>query len=274
MTRRWWACLLLAGASVTAAGGQLPLEPQRETGASITPAFEGWFRNADGSFTLLVGYFNRNLKQTLDIPVGPDNRNDSGGPDNGQPTHFLPRRHHGVFAIRVPADFGDRKLTWTIAANGKPVSIPLGLTKDYQVEPFRDAAQGNTPPVLRFAAGGPAHQGPPTGFAATLTATVGRPLVLSVGAADDGVVDPTRRAPEWPVSVTCYTPRGAGAGVVSSAKPEIDRADGRAATTATFDAPGEYVLRAQANDVSGEGGSGFQCCWTNVHIKVSVRAGS
>src|SRR5215468_824050 len=46
---------------------QLPLEPSRDTGASVTGAFEGWFKNNDGSFSLLVGYFNRNQKQTLDI---------------------------------------------------------------------------------------------------------------------------------------------------------------------------------------------------------------
>ena len=40
--------------------------------------------------------------------------------------------------------------------------------------------------------------------------------------------------------------------------------------TATFSAPGEYILRAQVNDRSGEGGGGFQCCWTNVHVKVTI----
>jgi hypothetical protein len=46
--------------------------------------------------------------------------------------------------------------------------------------------------------------------------------------------------------------------------------DGKAATTAKFSAPGDYTLRLQANDASGDGGGGFQCCWTNVHVKVSV----
>jgi hypothetical protein len=268
------ACAVLFAAVAGAAGGQLPLEPQRDTGQSVSPAYEGWFRNADGTFTLLVGYFNRNRKQILDVPVGPDNRIEPGGPDHGQPTQFLPRRNWGVFAITVPADFGDRKLTWTINANGKPVSIPLGLTKDYQIEPFKDAAQGNTPPMLRLSPGGPPLQGPPKGYAASLTATVGQPLTLTLWATDDGIVDPNRKVPEWPVSVTWFKHRGPGTLTFNPAKPEIDRAEGKATSTVTFDAPGEYVLRAQANDVSGEGGSGFQCCWTNVHIKVSVRAGS
>ena len=35
-------------------------------GQDVTPAFEGWFKNPDGSFALQFGYHNRNLKQELD----------------------------------------------------------------------------------------------------------------------------------------------------------------------------------------------------------------
>ncbi len=94
---RLYAALALVSL-VTAEGvAQLPLDPRHDTGQSITPAYEGWYKNADGSFTLLVGYYNRNSKQTLDIPVGPDNRVEPGGPDRGQPTHFLLQRQWGVF---------------------------------------------------------------------------------------------------------------------------------------------------------------------------------
>src|SRR6516165_9640042 len=64
----------------------LPLEPVHENGASITGAFEGWFKNPDGTFSLLLGYYNRNQKQDLDVPIGPNNRIEPGGPDRGQPT--------------------------------------------------------------------------------------------------------------------------------------------------------------------------------------------
>src|SRR5512132_3605563 len=80
----------------------IPMEPVHDSGQSVTGAFEGWFPNPDGSFSLLVGYFNRNAKQTLDIPVGPNNRIEPGNPDQGQPTYFLPRRQWGVFTITVP----------------------------------------------------------------------------------------------------------------------------------------------------------------------------
>src|ERR1700681_4598472 len=90
------ACWGLIGAQ------SLPLEPAHNSGQSITGAFEGWFANSDGSFSLLIGYYNRNLKQALDIPAGPDNRIDPGGPDRGQPTHFLSGRQWGVFTVTVP----------------------------------------------------------------------------------------------------------------------------------------------------------------------------
>ena len=61
------------------------------------------------------------------MPVGPNNRIEPGGPDQGQPTHFLPGGKWGVFTITVPKDFGDKKLTWTLVANGKPTVIPMSL---------------------------------------------------------------------------------------------------------------------------------------------------
>src|SRR2546426_518653 len=138
----------------------LPQEPPRETGASVTGAFEGWFKNPDGSFSLLLGYYNRNRKQEVDVPIGPNNRIEPGGPDRGQPTHFRPGRGWGLFAVKVPADFGKNKVTWTIVANGKPTVIPASLKPDYEISPLIEAAVGNTPPVLGFEEKGPTVQGP------------------------------------------------------------------------------------------------------------------
>jgi hypothetical protein len=53
--------------------------------------------------------------------------------------------------------------------------------------------------------------------------------------------------------------------------PAIDEKTGEAKTTAAFSAPGEYILRVQANDATGDGGGGFQCCWTNAHVRVTVK---
>jgi hypothetical protein len=296
--------LVLASVIAAAAGSSarqaLPLEPPKDAGMGITPAFEGWYPNDDGTFTLLIGFFNRNMKQTMDIPIGPNNRIEPGGPDVGQPTYFAVRRNWGVFTIVVPKDFGNKRYTWTIVANGKTASIPVGLIKDYQIEPFKDVAMGNTPPSIKLAENGKELVGPPRGIAATYTATTGTPLTLTAWLKDDNFVDPDEapaaaappargtppaggtppaagaggrggRGGQPPIRLSWHKFRGPGDVTFAEASPKIDReAGGKATTTATFALPGEYIIRAQVNDRTGDGGGGFQCCWTNVHVKVTV----
>ena len=81
----------------------------REKGSSVTGAYEGWYRNKDGSVSLLVGYFNRNTKQELDIPIGPNNRIEPGGPDQGQPTHFLTVTPVGRVFLQSAGEFRERR---------------------------------------------------------------------------------------------------------------------------------------------------------------------
>jgi hypothetical protein len=251
---------------------QLPLEPIRDSGQGVTGAFEGWYPNPDGSFSLLIGYFNRNEKAALDIPIGPNNRIEPGGPDMGQPTHFLPKRQWGVFTVTVPREFGDQRLTWTLIVNGETSTIPLSLNPKWAVQPFKDPSVGNTPPVVRLEAAGAPLQGPPSGIATSLTTTRSDPVTLTLWASDDQRPDPVDRPKpgQPPITVSWSQARGPGNVTFANAKPEVDKADGKATTTATFSAPGEYVLRGQVNDFSGEGGGGNQCCWTNVLVKVIV----
>jgi hypothetical protein len=269
------AVLATAGWRV-AAQGPLPLEPIKDRGQSITGAFEGWYKNADGTYSLLVGYMNRNRVETIDIPVGPNNRIEPGGPDMGQPTHFLPRRAWGVFVIKVPADFGKKRLTWTLTANGQTTTVPMHIDPLWVVEPLKDAGLGNTPPVVRFTQDGPPQQGPPEKISGTYTATVGSPLPLDVWATDDGIRAPeVRERPGPPVTLFWSMQRGPADVKFEKDRPEMDvKNSGKATTTATFSAPGDYILRLQANDASGVGGGGFQCCWTNAHVKVTVSSGA
>ncbi len=265
------ACVLTSAAWV--AGGQappLPIAPQHQSGQGVTPAYDGWFTNADGTFTLLVGYFNRNRSQTLDIPIGPNNHIDSGGPDYGQPTHFDVQHGWGVFAVRVPADFGTKKLTWTIVAGGETNSIPFTLHMNYAVGPFKDQATGNPPPTVKFTPTGPALTGPPVGFAAELTTTLAQPLTWTYWIADAPYIDPTGRRKPGPPTSSLFKHRGPGDVTFESPKPKAAD-DGLVAATARFSAPGDYVIRVQVNDSSGDGGGGFQCCWTNAHVKVTVK---
>ena len=189
------AAFVAAGSVLVRAGQQgssqtpspLPLSNAvRERGSSITGAYDGWYAEKDGGFRMLVGYFNRNTATELDIPIGPNNRIEPGGPDQGQPTHFLTARQFGVFTVKVPKDFGDKKLTWTIVANGLTNTITMHLKKDWVIEPFLDAASKNTPPVLKFQPDGMTFTGPPVSIAASYTATVGEPLTLTSWASDEG----------------------------------------------------------------------------------------
>ena len=160
------------------------LEPLGTTGEAVYPAFEGWGPLKDGTSALLLGYFNRN-KEPIDIPIGPDNRIEPGGPDFGQPTHFHSGRQWGVFSIVVPKDFGTKKLTWTLTANGHTSTVQFWLNPPYWIDFFKNGANGNEPPRIKFSADGPELIGPPREkFVQTLTATVGQPLDLTAWAAD------------------------------------------------------------------------------------------
>ena len=260
----------------------LPMEPPHFSGTSITGALEGWFANADGTFSMLLGYLNRNTKEELDIPIGPNNRIDPDGPDHGQPTHFLPGRMWGEFVIKVPKDFGDKKYTWTIVANGKTTVIPLNLATDWEVSPFEDATH-NMPPYIGFSETGPFVNGP-AGQSTSLTTTTASALPLTVWVADDANTVPGMQRPRGPAVTLFWSKfRGPGSVVFSNERPVAEKAEfkappktifqGKATTTATFAEPGEYVLRVVANDWTRDGGGGFQCCWTNAQVKVKVTPG-
>jgi hypothetical protein len=184
----------------------------------------------------------------------------------------------------VPKDFTPQsKFTWTITANGQTTQIPLRLNNDYVVEPFKDVAVQNTPPVIKFDPAGPTIQGPVASVAAasSTTASMASPLALPLWAIDDakytsGTNAPLRNPPP-PVSLIWSKYRGPGAVTFDKAKPEFDKVPGEAAfsgkatTHATFSEPGEYMLHVTANDYSGAGGGGEVCCWSTAIVKVSVK---
>jgi hypothetical protein len=262
-------------------------EPAHRKGQNITPAFEGWFRNpADGTYSIMAGYWNRNLQQTIDIPIGPDNKIEPGGPDMGQPTHFLPGRGWGPFTITVPKDFGDKELTWTITINGKTASIPLNIKDLWEISPYIDALN-NTPPWLAFSSFDDPNNGMGQGQRPVVTkmnAKVGTPLPVTVYVADDGVYSPGRAAPKDLITLAWSEYRAPEGATVkfSDEKPKVEKMDfkkmppkavfaGKATTNVTFSDPGDYDLYLAVNDASGVGGGGgFQCCWTNGHVKVTV----
>ncbi|HIE92481.1 MAG TPA: hypothetical protein EYQ83_06265 [Acidobacteria bacterium] len=287
------ACLFIVGV----AQAQIPrlphpLEPTGATGEAIWPAYESWSRNADGTLTLSLGYFNRN-DEVVEIPIGADNNMGPGDPDKGQPTHFLPGRHIGVFSITVTEAEAERKVTWAIRVNNQLSEIAFWQNPEYFADPYLDAANGNTPPLLTLGPDGDDLTGPTPDVAASYTATVGRPLTLLASAADkalggesraaDGDDDdaPRRRQRRPPLSVTWKKYRGPGEvtfvadGIDAAAELTHsfdDLAGGETSTAVTFSEPGQYRLMVIGNDstiAAGEG-STRQCCWTTAQVDVTV----
>ena len=256
-------------AAPTLARAQTPLAPLSPSGQTATPAFEGWYKNADGTYSLSFGYYNRNATEVLNIPIGPDNFVSPGNPDQGQPTYFYPRRHWGVFAVKVPADFGDKqKVVWTVKMQGKSFEIPGSLREEWQIDALEgEAGSNNTPPILTFGASGPESRGP-AGNMVERTATVGKPLTIDVVAKDDGNSATSRTG--TPVVLTWFTHQGPAQLTFAPASSRLTPKGGSASTTVSFNKPGDYIIRVRATDSDVTSAGHSQCCWTNAFVKVRV----
>src|SRR5262245_59349592 len=106
-------------AAMSIALGGTPSAQVRTAGRTVAPVFEGWEPNADGSFNLVFGSFSRNWEEDTNVPIGPSNTMDPGGPDQGQPTRFYPQRNRFIFRVRVPKDFGKNEVVWTLTTHGE-----------------------------------------------------------------------------------------------------------------------------------------------------------
>jgi hypothetical protein len=277
-----WASLGLAALATAAApprSAQLPISVAKASGQTVTPAFEGWYRNPDGTFSISFGYHNRNSEEVVSVPIGAANRVEPGPPNQGQPTEFQPGRQWGIFAVKVPADFGSKEITWTIAFRGATYAIPGDLRPNWEIDALDgEAGSGNTPPALKFDANGPEGAGPLGITAGPVSASAATPVALTVWARDDGKpstsVGSAGRS-NVPVTLTWFahqSPAGRGAVTFNPPSARVNVTGGEAATQATFSAPGDYVVRVRANDASGITGAGHaQCCWTNGFVKVVVK---
>jgi hypothetical protein len=268
------ALVLLGGMASPVASQEMPLAPIRASGQTVTPVFEGWYKNADGTFSISFGYFNRNASEVLEIPIGPSNNIAPGDANQGQPSSFQPRRHWGVFAVTVPADFGEKKVVWTLVVRGETFSIAGSLRPQWEIDALHgEAGSGNTPPVLKMEKSGAEGRGPRGISGPPQRATVGRPLPLTIWASDDGTawrsISSDGRSGA-PVTLTWFKHQGPGAVTFAERAPKVGD-EGAATTTATFSEPGEYLLRIRANDASGVTDAGHaQCCWTNGFLRVTV----
>jgi hypothetical protein len=261
------------------------------SGQSIQPAFEGWSRNADGSFNMHFGYLNRNWVQELSIPAGPNNSIEPGGPDRGQPTFFYTRTQRNLFTVVVPKDWGKKELVWTLVANGKTEKAYGWLQPEWEIDPAGGAATGGqTSPELK------GNKPPSFAVDVASAATVGQTITLASTVVDDGIPKPAPpRKPavgqetppglvasnDAPVNVPDLAParnQGGGGGVrgpfvtwmvyrgPASATFEsrnIQVKDGKAPTSVSFRVPGEYVLLGRASD---------RILFVDKQVKVTVTA--
>lgn len=163
------------------------------SGQNVSPAYEGWEQLPDGSKYFVFGYMNRNWKEEIDVPVGPDNGFSIGGVDQGQPTRFLPRRNRFVFRVKVPAGFTEKdELIWTLNTKGKVEKAYATLRIDYQIDDVVKASEtgalgaGSSSPEVR------ANKAPVVKVEGprTLTAKVGTPLSIVTLVTDDGIPKP------------------------------------------------------------------------------------
>jgi hypothetical protein len=132
---------------------------------------------------------NENWEEELDVPAGPDNSISPGTADQDQPTHFLPRRNRFMFRVRVPKDFGDKEMVWTLTTHGKTAKAYATLRMDSQIDNVdimsetgalgaglsNPEIRADKPPAIKL-------EGP-----TTRTAKVGQPLTLTAVVTDDGV---------------------------------------------------------------------------------------
>ena len=196
VTLRWNARLHLLVAAAVLVTCQTGGAQSYSRGQNISPAFEGWERTPDGSMFFLFGYMNRNWEEEIDVPIGPDNGFNVGGADQGQPTHFLPRRNRFVFRVRVPAGFSEKdELIWTLTTHGKTEKAYATLRPDYIVDDVVKASEtgalgaGTSSPEVR-------SNKPPSVRVEEVKARsikVGDWLTLVAEVKDDGIPKP--RAP-------------------------------------------------------------------------------
>jgi hypothetical protein len=248
------------------------------TGQNVVPVFEGWERNADGSFTMVFGYMNRNYEEELDLPIGANNSFEPRTADEGQPTHFYPRRQQFMFRVNVPSDWGKKDLVWTLTSHGKTEKAYGSLWPVWEIDHNMyqqnrggpgELAEPDEPPSISIAG------------AARRTAAVGEPVTLAVKVMDDGRPTPrpsrsgtgnlpartaataerigprpqnpvtqavVRLDPGMRLGVIWIVHRRSAPAAVAFDPPKTPVVDGKAATKATFSQPGTYTIRAYADD--------------------------
>ena len=225
--------LLLAGPVTTG--------PFAQQNQPIYPAYDGFLKNPDGSYTLAFAYFSHNA-EPVTIAPGPHNGFAPTPGDRMQPTTFKPGHWRFQCVMVVAPDF-DGKMKWTLTYGG----VTTG-TSERMLQSNWNLVEGapalskidhtkvpkgvclNRPPTVRVLGVTARPNGPPP----TITAALGEEANLFGSAHDEGLPRDKPFVVEWKLLK--------GPGTVTFTIP------GSARTKATFSAPGVYELELTASD--------------------------
>jgi hypothetical protein len=192
-------------------GAEAQLRASYSEGADVSPGFEGWLPQEDGSYEIVFGYMNRNWEEELHVPVGPDNYfsfvtpgalddmsvsgYDAEVADQGQPSYFLPRRNRFTFNVPISAEMADQisrgelEVVWTLTTHGSTDRAYGSLVRDYMIDNIvimsetgalgagssDERMRSNEPPEIEVE--GDLER----------TVAVGEPLTLVARVTDDGI---------------------------------------------------------------------------------------
>ena len=249
---------------------------QYRSGQNVAPVFEGWLKNADGSFDLVFGYLNRNYEEQPEIPVGPDNSFSPGARRSRSADAFLsaPSAVHvqdsRAGGFRQAGAHLDADARRANRKGRRPSGARVGAHRSrLQPEPARAGERrgksGSEPAAdhldrWRNGDRGSRHPGRADGLgqrrrqskaagdvrrrsrARTRAASL-PPLVTGrFGPVQQQIVQPSRGG----LAVTWTHWRGPGQVTFDPTTMVVK--DGKASTRATFSQPGTYVVRAYADD--------------------------
>lgn len=293
------ALVLLANVLLITSIGAQPderlLRPSPGAGTPVIPFMEGWYGNEDGSVTVSFGYQNRNRDPVL-IPLGENNRIEPESLSGMQPETYLPGRHHGVFAVTIPAAMDGETIWWHLISEGEELKVPGERGSPAYELDRNPRPQGSVQPRIGFSESGP-HGVGPEGIVAeqVLQTAINQPVTLEVWTHDPSTYDSNdpRYAKALDTRVSWYKHQGPGevsftahesmpfldtrpaSPLSRNAPPQhavaVKESVGPARVIASFSAPGEYLIRARLDNWNASDSDALdQCCWSNAYQRVLV----
>jgi hypothetical protein len=209
----------------------------------VYPAYDGYLRNPDGSYTLAFAYFSHNA-EPVTIPPGEQNAFTPGARDRQQPITFKPGHWRFQCVMVVGPEF-DGKLRWTMSYGGATTgtsermlqsnwNLVEGAAELRQID-YAKAPRGvclNRAPAVRVLGAAGGGRGRPASL--PIVASVSERFSLFGSVNDEGLPRTGTLTSAWK--------QVSGPGMVSF---ENDRA---ARTRATFSAAGAYELELTGSD--------------------------